>query len=187
MSTVEEVTKDFNAKLDEAVTAFQRTLRETRTGKADPGLLEQVKVDHYGVPTPLNQMATVSAPEPSLLTIKPHERGQTSAISDAVRGAALGVEPQVDHDIVRVLFPVPTTKQRADMVTLVSRHSQEAKASVRKALSDSEQAVATLAGDRSLSTAGAERVREQLRGSAEQRLREIDALVAAKENDLTTV
>lgn len=187
MSTVEEVTKDFNAKLGEAVTTLQGALRGARTGRADPGILEQVKVDYHGVPTPLHQMAVVSASEPSLLTIKPHERGQTTAISDAVRGAALGVEPRVEREIVRVLFPAPTMEHRADMVTLVGRHGQTAKASVRKALSDSEQAVATLAGDRSLSTAGAERLREQLRGLAERCRREIDDLVTAKENDLTTV
>ena len=105
---LEEVFQELRAGIEKAIEALRRDLSKVRTGRAHAGMLDSIHVDYYGTPTPLQQMANISVPEPRLITIKAWEKGQTKAIEKALRESDLGINPQVDGELVRIPIPALT-------------------------------------------------------------------------------
>src|SRR5215207_1832754 len=97
---LEEVFKELRAGIEKAIEALRRDLSKVRTGRAHAGMLDSIRIDYYGVSTPVHQMATVSVPEPRLIIIKPWEKGQAKAIDKAIRDGDLGLNPQIDGDVL---------------------------------------------------------------------------------------
>src|SRR5678816_4924297 len=113
---LEDVLKELRAGIEKAIEALRRDLVKVRTGRAHAGMLDGIRIDYYGVPTPIAQMATVAVPEPRLITIKPWEKGQAKAIDKALRDSDLGINPQVDGDLIRIPIPALTEERRKEMV-----------------------------------------------------------------------
>ncbi|HEY0705726.1 MAG TPA: ribosome recycling factor, partial [Polyangia bacterium] len=126
-----DVLKDLQASLDKSIESFKRDLAKVRTGRANLAILDGIKVDYYGTPTPLNQVAALNVPDARLITVKPWEKSLIPEIEKSIRAAQLGLNPNSDGEIVRVPTPALTEERRRDLVKVVKKMSEEAKVALR--------------------------------------------------------
>lgn len=184
---LEDVIKELQAGIEKSVEALRRDLMKVRTGRAHAGMLDGIRVDYYGVPTPLNQMATVSIPEPRMIIVKPWEKGQVRAVDKAIREANLGLNPQVDSDIIRLPIPPLTEERRKEMVKMTKHHGEEAKVAVRKHRRDANEMIDALEKDGDAREDDAERARKKVEDLVADGTKQIDTVIASKEKDILAV
>jgi len=133
---IEDLLKETEERMSKAVTALQNDLMTIRTGRASPSLVERLPVEYYGALTPLNQLATISAPEPRLLTIRPWDASSLSAIEKAILKSDLGLTPNNDGKIIRLVIPRLTEERRQELVKVVARRVEEARVAIRNCRRD---------------------------------------------------
>jgi ribosome recycling factor len=133
MTTIPQITKDCRTAMDKSFEASKRELASIRTGKATASLLDTVRVDAYGQQMPLNQVGSVSAPEPRLLTVTPWDKGLVSAIEKALRESDLGLNPQTQAGVIRVPLPSLNEQRRKELVKVVHKLAEEARIGIRHA------------------------------------------------------
>lgn len=133
MSTIPQIIKDSRASMDKSLDSSKRELASIRTGKATTSLLDTVRVEAYGQMMPLNQVASVSAPEPRLLTVTPWDKGQVQAIEKAIRDSDLGLNPQSQTGVIRVPLPMLNEERRKELVKVVHKLAEEARIGIRHA------------------------------------------------------
>lgn len=184
---LEDVIKELQSGIEKSIEALRRDLMKVRTGRAHAGMLDGVRVDYYGVPTPLNQMATVSIPEPRMIIVKPWEKGQVRAVDKAIREANLGLNPQVDVDIIRLPIPALTEERRKEMVKMTKHHGEEAKVAVRKHRRDANEMIDALEKDGDVREDDAERAHKKVEDLVAEGTKQIDTVIAAKEKDILAV
>ncbi len=131
ISVVDELMFDAEEKMEKTVASLRSELMTIRTGRASPALLERIRVDAYGSVMPLNQMATIAAPEPRLLTIRPWDSSVIGAIEKAILKSDLGLTPSTDGKIIRLPIPALTDERRRDLAKVVSRRVEEARVAIR--------------------------------------------------------
>lgn len=184
---LEEVFKELRAGIEKAIEALRRDLSKVRTGRAHPGMLDSIRIDYYGVPTPVGQMATVAVPEPRLITIKPWEKGQAKAIDKAIRESDLGLNPQVDGELIRIPIPALTEERRKEMVKLTKKNGEEAKVAVRKHRREANEMIDSLDKDGDVGGDEAERARKKVEELVAEGTKQVDAVIASKEKDILEV
>src|SRR3954468_5067444 len=184
---LDEVFKELRAGIEKAIEALRRDLAKVRTGRAHAGMLDGIRVDYYGVPTPLQQMATVAVPEPRLITIKPWEKGQSKAIDKALRDSDLNLNPQVDGELIRIPIPSLTEERRKEMVKLTKKNGEECKVAIRKHRRDANEMVATLDNDGDVSGDEADRAKKKVEEMVAEGIKQVDHIIAAKEKDILEV
>jgi len=128
---VNDVLKELDANIEKAIEALQRELSKVRTGRANVAMLDGIRVDYYGTPTPLNQVASVSAPDSRLIVIKPWEKRLIPDIEKAIREAQLGINPSSDSEVVRLPIPALTQERRKELTKVVKRIGEDARVAVR--------------------------------------------------------
>ncbi len=128
---IDEILLDAEDRMSKSVEALRNDLRIIRTGRATPALVEHIPVEYYGMPTPLNQLAVIGVPEPRLITIRPFSAGDIGAIQKAILRSDLGITPNNDGKIIRLVVPALTEDRRSDLVRQVGRRVEEAKVAVR--------------------------------------------------------
>jgi ribosome recycling factor len=133
---IKESLDEARERMEGAIEALRGDLAGIRTGRATPALVQGVKVEYYGVPTPLNQLATISAPEPQLLTIRPFDKSSLGLIEKAILKSELGLTPNNDGRIIRLVIPRLTEERRHELVRVVGRRLEEARVSVRNVRRD---------------------------------------------------
>ncbi|HMI55067.1 MAG TPA: ribosome recycling factor, partial [Gemmatimonadaceae bacterium] len=133
MTTIPQITKDCRTAMEKSFEASKRELASIRTGKASTSLLDTVRVDAYGQQMPLNQVGSVSAPEPRLLTVTPWDRGLVTAIEKALRESDLGLNPQTQSGVIRVPLPALNEQRRKELVKVVHKLAEEARIAIRHA------------------------------------------------------
>ena len=133
MSTIPQIIKDSRASMEKSLEGSKRELASIRTGKASISLLDTVRVEAYGQTMPLNQLASVSAPEPRLLTVTPWDKGVTQAIEKALRESDLGLNPQTQSGVIRVPLPMLNEERRRELVKVVHKLAEEARIGIRHA------------------------------------------------------
>jgi ribosome recycling factor len=133
MNTIPQIIKDSRTGMDKALESSKRELASIRTGKASVNLLDTVKVEAYGQTMPLNQVASVSAPEPRLLTVTPWDKGLTQAIEKGLRESDLGLNPMTQSGVIRVPIPALNEERRRDLVKVVHKLAEEARIGIRHA------------------------------------------------------
>jgi len=131
MTDPDELVLEASEKMDGALQALKRELAGVRTGRAHPGLIENLTVDYYGTPTPLRQLAAIAAPEARMLTVQAWDRSAVQAIEKAIRTSDLGLNPAVEGQTLRLPIPPLTEQRRKDMVRLVNAKAEEARVAVR--------------------------------------------------------
>ena len=136
---IQELLNECEAKADKTIENFKRNLSSIRTGRASTSLLDRVSVDYYGTPTPVNQVANVSAPEPRLITISPWERTMLGEIEKAILKSDLGLNPNNDGTIIRLEIPQLTEERRKELSKKVGKEAEDAKVAVRNAVKKSEK------------------------------------------------
>lgn len=170
-----------------AVEALRREFASVRTGKASPALLDAVRVEAYGSLMPLNQVATVSAPEARLLVIQPWDTSMLGSIEKGIQAADLGLNPSNDGKIVRVPIPVLTEERRKEFVRVLHRMAEEARVSVRHARKEANDGVKRRQKESELSEDDARRQQDEVQKLTDRFTQEIDELLKAKEAEVLEI
>jgi ribosome recycling factor len=184
---LDDVIKDLRTGIDKSIEALRRDLTRVRTGRAHAGMLDGLRVDYYGTPTPINQMANVNVPEPRLITIKPWEKNQVKAIEKAIRESDLNLNPQVDADLIRIPIPALTEERRKEMVKLTKKYGEEARVAIRKHRRDANELIDTLDKDGDVSGDDADRSKKKVEEVVAEGITKVDVVIAAKEKDILEV
>ncbi|MBW2526209.1 MAG: ribosome recycling factor [Deltaproteobacteria bacterium] len=184
---IDEVLEDLEESLGKALAALRRELSKVRTGRAHPSILDRIRVDYYGVATPLAQMSTITVPDPRLLVVKAWERGQVKAIDKAIRESELGLNPQVDGDLIRIPIPPLTEERRKEMVKLTKRAGEDGKVAVRKHRRDAMSMLSDLQKEGEVSEDAADRARKKVEDIVGDKVKEVDQAVADREKDIMAV
>lgn len=184
---IEETLRDGEHRMQSAVTALDRDLDTVRTGRARPALVETLKVEYYGTPTPLNQMAAINAPEPRLITIQPWDKTQLGTIEKAIQKSDLGLTPTNDGNIIRLAIPALTEDRRKELVKVVHKKVEEARVAVRNVRRDSLDHLRKLQHDKQISDDDERRAQERLQKLTDKYVAEVDKHGHAKEQELLEV
>ena len=184
---LDEVFKELSSGIAKAIEALHRDLSKVRTGRAHAGMLDSIRVDYYGVLTPLSQMANVSVPEPRLITIKPWEKGQAKAIDKALRDSDLNINPQVDGELIRIPIPALTEERRKEMVKLSHKYGEEHKVAVRMHRRDANDMIESLDKDGDVSGDDADRAKKKVEDLVAEGIKRVDAVIAAKDKEILEV
>jgi ribosome recycling factor len=184
---LEDVLKELRAGIDKAIDSLRRDLGKVRTGRAHAGMLDAIRVDYYGVPTPVQQMATVTVPEPRLILVKPWEKGQVKALDKAIRDSDLGLNPQVDADLIRIPIPALTEDRRKEMVKLTKKYGEDCKVAIRKHRRDANEMIETLDKDGDVAADDADRAKKKVEDLVAEAGKQVDGVIASKEKDILEV
>jgi ribosome recycling factor len=184
---LEDVHKELLSSIAKTQDALKRQLVTLRAGRASAALLDGVRVDYYGTPTPLNQMAHINVPEPRLITVKPWDRSQVKAVEKAIRETDLGLNPQADNDIVRIPLPPLTEERRKELVKIAKKYGEECKVALRKARHDALDMLTEIENDGKASADEVDRAKKRTEETVAEAVKQVDSIVAAKEKDILEV
>lgn len=184
---VEEVIAELEAGIVKAQEALRRDLAKLRTGRAHPAMLDSIRADYYGTPTPLAQMANVSVPEPRMLTVKPWDKSAIQAVDKAIRESDLGLNPQTDGDLIRVPIPALSEERRRDLVKVAKRTGEDCKIAVRKARHEAIGMLNELKKEGDLSEDEAERAKKRVEDVVGAAGQAIDSVIQSKEKEILQV
>jgi ribosome recycling factor len=184
---LKELSNDLKRRMDHAVTAFQSNLASVRTGRASVHMLDQVKVDYYGTPTPISQLAQVSAPEAQLILIQPWDPTVVKDIEKALQTSDLGFNPQSDGKIIRVPVPPMTEERRRDVVKHLNRVLEEQRTAVRNVRRDGNDALKKLAKDKKISEDEEKRAMEEVQKMTDEEIRRMEEMSKRKEAEVMQV
>ncbi|HET9984806.1 MAG TPA: ribosome recycling factor [Longimicrobiales bacterium] len=173
--------------MDKALDALRREFSSVRTGKATPTLLDTVRVEAYGSKMPINQVASVSAPEPRLLLVQPWDRSLMQAIEKAIQTSELGLNPSNDGTVIRVPIPTLTEERRKDMVRLLHKLAEEGRVAVRHARQEANKDVKHRQGEHEMSDDDARRQMDEVQKLTDDYIHRIDQLLKAKEAEVMEV
>jgi len=173
--------------MDKAVEALRRDLSKVRTGRASVSILDDVRVDYYGTPTPLNQVGSLTVPEPRLITIQPWEKKLIPEIERAIQKADLGINPTSDGITIRLAFPPLTEERRKEMVKQVKKMGEEGKIAVRSARRDANEALKKLLKDKAISEDDEKRDEKEIQELTDDYVARIDKIVTDKEKELLEI
>jgi len=170
-----------------AIRALEDALASTRTGRASPALVERLDVEYYGAPTPLQQLATTSAPEPRMLTIRPFDPASIKDIERAIMTSDLGLTPSNDGKIIRLNIPPLTEERRHELVRLVRSRAEEARVAVRNVRRDTQNDLREFEREKLISEDDLKRGEEDLQKLTDRYVDEINKLAERKENEVMEV
>lgn len=184
---IDEVIEEMKSAIGKAHEALKRDLARLRTGRANASLLDAIRVDYYGTPTPIAQMANIAVPEARLLTVKPWEKSQVKPIEKAILESDLGLNPQTDGDLIRIPMPALTEERRKDLVKLARKSGEESKVAVRKARHEAKDMIDTLKKEGDISEDDADRAMKNVEEVIQQATSVIDEIVGRKEKDILEI
>lgn len=183
----DDVLKDAEERMQSTVASAKKSFASVRTGRANTGLLDRVTVEYYGTPTPLNQLATVSAPEPRLLVVQPWDKSQLAAIEKAILQADLGLTPTSDGSVIRIAIPQLTEERRRELVRLVRKDAEERRVVIRNVRRDANEMLKSLEKEKEISEDEARRAQERVQELTDRYIQQIDQLLEAKEKEIMEV
>jgi ribosome recycling factor len=184
---VEETLQELKTAIAKAHEALKRELSKIRTGRANPALLDSIRVDAYGAPTPISQLATVAVPEARMLTIKPWDKSQIKAIEKALVQSPLGLTPMNDGEMIRLPMPPLTEERRKELTKLVKRAGEDTKVVVRKARHDAKELIKGFVDEREIGEDDGERAQKEIEELIQKANTEVDQIVSRKEKDILEV
>src|SRR3982075_3135952 len=182
-----DVIKDTRPRMDTVIDDFQRRLASVRTGRAAVSLLDSVIVDYYGTPTPLNQMASVHAPEPQMLTVQPWDPTQLVNVEKAIRAADLGLNPSNDGKVVRIPIPPLTEERRKQLAKQVHDIAEEHRTAVRNIRRDENDKLKKMLKDKTISEDAERDGLDEVQKLTDTYISKIDELSKSKEQDIMNV
>ncbi|OHB28343.1 MAG: ribosome recycling factor [Desulfuromonadaceae bacterium GWC2_58_13] len=182
-----EILKNARAGMDKAIEALKKDFTRIRTGRASVSLLDDVKVDYYGTPTPLNQLGTLAVPEPRLITIQPWEKKLVSEIEKAIFKSDLGLNPSSDGQLIRIVIPPLTEERRKEMAKQLKRLGEEAKIAIRNVRREANDAVKKLAKDKEISEDDGKRIEKEIQELTDKFVAKADEVVVVKEKEVMEI
>jgi ribosome recycling factor len=184
---VSDALTEAESRMKGAVRALEEDLAAIRTGRASPAIVERLPVDYYGSPTPLMQLATISAPEPRLLTIKPFDPGSLKNIERAILASDLGLTPGNDGKIIRLMIPTLTEERRHDLVKVVRSRAEEARVAVRNVRRDVQHDLREFEKEKAISEDELHRGESELQKLTDRLIEQIDQVSQKKETEVLEV
>jgi ribosome recycling factor len=184
---IDLVVDDCHDKMRKAIDHLKGEFGAVRTGRANPGLVEKLKVEAYGEELPLQQLAGFSVPEPRLLVISPYDKSQIKAIEKAIQGSDLGVNPSNDGAVIRLSFPQLTEERRKELVKVVKHRAEEGRVAVRNVRRQARHDLEALEKDGEIGKDDLARIEKDLEKHTHDVVAEIDALLEHKEKELLEV
>jgi ribosome recycling factor len=184
---IDDVVKDLKGRIDKTIDDLKRDLSRIRTGRANTSMLDGVRVNYYGTPTPLNGVASINVPEPRLITLKPYDKSAIKDIEKAINEANLGVTPQSDGDLIRLSFPPMTEERRKDVAKQVKSKGEEHKVAVRNIRRESNEALKGLQKDKKITEDDLKRGSEKVQKETDSGIARIDEVIAKKEKEVMEV
>jgi ribosome recycling factor len=182
-----DVIKDTRPRMEGAVEDLRKKLATVRTGRAVASLLDPVTVDYYGTPTPLSQMASVHAPEPTMLTVQPWDQSQLGAIEKAIRSSDLGLNPTNDGKMVRVPVPPLTEERRKQMAKQVHEYAEEHRTAIRNVRRDANDRLKKMLKDKVISEDAERDALEEVQKLTNTYVGRVDELAKTKEQEILNV
>lgn len=187
MVELDTIYKSTREKMQKSIESLSRDLLKIRTGKANISLLEDIKVDYYGQPTPLNHIGTLSIPEARMIIVRPWEKTLLPLIEKAILASDIGITPQSDGNVVRLIFPSLTEERRKDLVKLVKKHGEEAKIAIRNSRRHFNEEVKRLEKDSKISEDVCEDGLDEIQDITDEFVKKIDSIIQNKENEIMEI
>lgn len=187
MATIEELQNKTQEKMDKALQALRNELTNIRTGRATPSLLDQVKVDYYGAPTPVTQVANVSVPEPRMIVIQPWDRSLLKVIEKAIMTSDLGLNPNNDGTVIRLNLPLLTEERRKELVKVVNKKGEASRVEVRNIRRDFNDAVKKQVKAKEITEDDAKDATDFSQKLTDKFMKKIDDVLAQKEKEVMSV
>jgi ribosome recycling factor len=184
---VKDVLHEARIRMDKTIESLHADLRTIRTGRASPALLERLQVDYYGAPTPLNQLAGVSVPEPRVLMIRPWDRSTLGVIEKSILKSDLGLTPSNDGQVIRLIIPQLTEERRRDLSKQVSRRVEEARVSARNVRRDANDRLVKLEKDKEISEDALRDGQKEVQKLTDDFIKHIDEIGKTKEAEIMEV
>ncbi|WP_374564225.1 ribosome recycling factor [Ideonella sp.] len=185
--TIADIKKNAETKMAKSIEALKNDLQKVRTGRAHPGILDQVHVDYYGSMVPISQVANVSLLDARTISVQAWEKGMSAKIEKAIRESDLGLNPSAQGDLLRVPMPALTEERRKELTKVVRHEGENAKVAVRNLRRDANEHLKKLLKDKDISEDDERRAQDDVQKLTDRTVSEIDRLVQAKEADVLAV
>lgn len=184
---MEQIKKDAKERMEKALASLERDFAKLRTGRASTSLIEDIKVDYYGTPTPINQLASVAVPDSRSLTIQPWDRGSFSLIEKAIMKSDLGLTPINDGKVIRINLPPLTEERRKDLVKVARKYTEEAKIAIRNIRRDANDSLKKLEKDKLASEDELKKSTDAVQKTTDEQIAKADQKCQAKEKEIMEI
>lgn len=187
METVKEIEASAKQRMDKALADLQHAMATIRTGRASIHLLDNVRVDYYGTPTPVNQVANLHVPEPGLITIQPWDASQIAPIEKAIRAAELGVNPANDGKLIRIPIPPLNEERRKELVKKLHGVAEDHRVAIRNIRRDSNDHIKRLAKDKKINEDDDRRAHDEMQKLTDSYMAKLDQAARTKEKEILEI
>ena len=184
---IDPILREAESKMTKSVEHFAADLTTIRTGRANPALIDKVMVPYYGTPTPLNQLAQISAPEPRLLVVQVYDKSQIGAVEKALRTSEQGLNPANDGSVIRVPIPPLTEERRREYVKLVKQKAEDARVAIRNIRRDELHRIEHMQKEGDVAEDDSKRATARLQKITEAQIEKVDGLAGRKEHEVMEV
>ena len=183
----ENILKDIEAKMEKTLSSLKTDLNKVRTGRASLSLFDDIRVDYYGTQTPLSQVATLSVPEPRLITIQPWDTSITAEIEKAIRKSELGLTPSSDGKIIRIPIPRLTEERRKELVKVIKKMAEATKVALRNIRREANEQLKGLEKNKKIPQDQLHQMMEKVQTSTDKYIEKVDAALAVKEKEILEI
>ncbi|MBS3939228.1 MAG: ribosome recycling factor [Peptococcaceae bacterium] len=184
---IKEIVKELEDKMKKTVVALQKDLGGLRAGRANPGLLEKITVEYYGVPSPLAQVATITVPEARLLVIQPWDKSLLKSIEKAIQKSDLGLTPNTDGTVIRLTIPALTQERRSELVKVARKKAEDGRVAVRHLRRDGNDMIKELEKDGEISEDQAKKAQEEVQKLTDKHIKEVEEVLLTKEAEIMEI
>ena len=181
---INDITTDSEDGMKKAIDSFKRDLQKVRTGRANTSMLDGIKVDYYGTPTPVNQVATVQVVDARLITVKPWEKNMIAPIDKAIRASDLGINPVADSELVRLPIPPLTQERRKELAKVVGKQTEEARVAVRSARRDAMDMIKDAEKDKQITEDQRKDGEKKVQELTDKYIAQVEDIAKAKEKEI---
>ena len=178
---------EMQERMDKTIENLEEKLSEIRAGRANPAILNKVKIDYYGTPTPINQVAGISVPEARMIMIQPWDVSVLKNIEKAIIASEIGINPNNDGKVIRLVFPELTEERRKDLVKEIKKYAEDAKVAVRNARRDGIEKAKTMQKNGELTEDDLKNAENEIKKITDNRIEKIEKIVEAKELDIMSI
>ena len=182
-----DIIENAQEKMNKTIAVLKRDLGSLRAGRANPQLLDRIMVDYYGTPTPINQMGTISSPEPRMLVISLWDLSMLSAVEKAIQKSDIGINPSNDGKLIRLIFPELTEERRKELVKSVRKKAEESKVAIRAIRRDANEAIKKDCKGSVITEEDQKRLEDKAQKATDAAIKDIDRICSEKEKELLEV
>jgi ribosome recycling factor len=184
---INDIINDCEGGMKKAIDSFKRDLQKIRTGRANTAMLDGIKVDYYGTPTPVNQVATVQVVDARLITVKPWEKNMIAVIDKAIRASDLGINPVADSELVRLPIPPLTQERRKELAKVVNKQTEESRVAVRSARRDAMDMIKDAEKDKQITEDQRKDGEKRVQDMTDKYIAMVDEVAKAKEKEIMEI